>query len=246
MTNTPLAADSKAHREPDAQSADERIEELNALVTFLHADVERHKNALARQLHDELSGSVIAAMMDITWIEQHEVPPLTPGGTARLMRIKDSLRESIDLARRLVEELRPTLLDSIGLFAALSWQFRLGCARAGLRYTETYPDLVPNIETAKLVGLFRVVQEAFNIALQHEKITAVHLAVRTTEDTFSLELSDDGTPRISDTGRAVSPAVSSIVHRARNVGAEVDIPNEPGRSVLRVSIPLARTPAQPA
>ena len=244
MSNIPAGSDSRARHQPDARAADERIEELNALVTFLHAEVERHKNSLARQLHDDLSGSVIAAMMDVTWIEQHEVP-LTPGGAARLVRIKDSLRESIDLARRLVEELRPTLLDSIGLFAALSWQFRLGCARAGLRYTESYPDLVPNIETAKLIGLFRTVQEAFNIALQHDSITAVHLAVSTTADTFSLELSDDGTPRISDAGRTVSPALSSIVHRARNVGAEVEIPIEPGRSILRVSIPLPQ-PASPS
>lgn len=223
----------------DPQAIHERIEELDALVTFLHADVERHKDLIARRLHDDLSGSVIAAMMDVAWIEQHE-SPLTPGTAARLARVKESLRDSIDLARKLIEDLRPTLLDSMGLFAALSWQFRRGCALAGLTYTETYPELVPELGTAKLIELFRIVQEAFNIVLQHDAVTAIHLAVNTTRDTFSLELSDDGTPRVSSSGRIVSPALSSIVHRARNVGAEVEVAaREMGRSALRVSIPLA-------
>jgi signal transduction histidine kinase len=234
----PAAQDSQAPSEVDKRAANQRIEELDALVTFLHADVERHKDTLARQLHDNLSGSVIAAMMDVTWIQQHE-SPLAPSTETRLARIKDGLRDAIDLARRLVEELRPTLLDSIGLFAALSWQFRRGCERAGLTYTETYPEVAPDIGTTKLIGLFRVVQEAFNIVLQHESVTAIHLAVSTTNDTFSLELSDDGRSQASGSGRIVSPAISSLLHRARNVGAEIAIaPPEIGRSVLKVSVPL--------
>ena len=238
-SHRPAAHELKAPPVPDPPGIDERIEELRALVTFLQADVERDRNSLARKLHDELSGSVIAAIMDVAWIEQHE-SPLTAGTAARLTRVKESLRECIDLARKLVEELRPTLLDSIGLLAALSWQFKLGCAHAGLRYTEEYPEIAPDIDTAKLIGLFRVLQDAFKIVLQHEAVTAVHLAVDSTGDRFSFELSDDGTPRASE-GPIVPPALSSILHRAQNVGAEIVIPErKAGGSLLRVSIPLAR------
>jgi signal transduction histidine kinase len=222
-----------AHKE-----VDERIEELDALVTFLHADTERHKDSLARQLHDELGGFVIAALMDVAWIEQHE-SPLSPSVASRLTRIKDGLRDSIDLARRLVEELRPTLLDSIGLFAALSWQFRRGCNRAGLKYTEEYPETVPDLPTGTLIGLFRVVQEAFNVVLQHQSLTAVHLGVDTSDDLFSIELSDDGTAPPASSGRGESPAISSIMHRARNVGAELIIAARGSAgSLFRVSIPI--------
>src|SRR5712672_1489408 len=54
--------------------------------------------------------------------------------------IGGSVIGAIDLARVMVEELRPTLLDSVGLFAALSWQFRRGCANARIEYQETYPE----------------------------------------------------------------------------------------------------------
>jgi signal transduction histidine kinase len=222
---------------------DERIHELDALVTFLHADVERHKDRLARVLHDELGGSVIAALMDVAWIEQHEAP-LPQGVATRLTRVKEALRDSIDLARRLVEELRPTLLDSIGLFAALSWQFRRGCDRAGLAYTEEYPETVPELETGTLIGVFRVVQEAFNVVLQHDAITAVHLSVDTVDDVFTFELSDDGALAAGKESQLALLAVSSIAHRARNVGAELMIaPRGDGGSVFRISIPITATPA---
>ena len=207
-------------------------------MTFLHADVERHKDRLARVLHDDLGGSVIAALMDVAWIEQHETP-LSQGVTSRLARVKDALRDSIDLARRLVEELRPTLLDSIGLFAALSWQFRRGCSRAGLAYTEEYPEMVPDLDTGTLIGVFRVVQEAFNVIVMHEGITSVHLAVETIDDVFTFELSDDGTLPKGKEGQCASLAVSSMVHRARNVGAELMfVPRGDGGSVFRLSVPI--------
>jgi hypothetical protein len=63
--------------------------------------------------------------------------------------------------------------------------------------------------------------------------------VSTTNDTFSLELSDDGRSLASGSGQIVSPAISSVLHRARNIGAEIAIATpEIGRSVLKVSVPL--------
>jgi len=227
----------EAPRELPPRKVDERIEELDALVTFLHADGERHRDSLARLLHDDLGGFVIAALMDVAWIEQHE-SPLAPNVALRLTRVKEGLRDTIDLARRMVEELRPTLLDSIGLFAALSWQLRRGCKRAGLEYTEEYPEAVPDLATGTLIGLFRVVQEAFNLVLRHQSVTAVHLNV-SIDHLVTFELSDDGVAPPANCGRAESLAIASILHRARNIGAELELTPRSGRgSVFRISIPI--------
>jgi glucose-6-phosphate-specific signal transduction histidine kinase len=100
---------------------------------------------------------------------------------------------------------------------------------------------MPAIEGAKLIALFRVVQEAFDMALQHESVTAIHLAANVTDDALSLELSDDGIPPASNSGRKISPAMASTIHRARDVGADIAIPTrEAGKSVLRVAVPLAQ------
>jgi signal transduction histidine kinase len=226
---------------PGADSADGVAEaaDLDALVTFLQADFEQKSSQVARKLHDEIGGAVIGAMMDVAWVEQHD-SQLTPDTTMRLARVKDGLRGAIDLARMMVEELRPTLLDSVGLFAALSWQFRRGCANAGIEYRETYPESAPEMEADRLIGLFRIAQEAFNLALQQESVSVVSLSVDTSDDRLMVQLADDRKQSSADAGcGVVSTPILSIFHRAKHLTGEAAItsPSE-GGSVFRVTVPL--------
>ena len=223
---------------PGAGSVD-RVAELDALVTFLQADFEQKSSLVARKLHDEIGGAVIGAMMDVAWIELHD-SQLTPDTTMRLTRVKDGLRGAIDLARTMVEELRPTLLDSVGLFAALSWQFRRGCANAGIGYKETYPESAPEMEAHRLIDLFRIAQEAFNLALQQKSVSVVSLSVDTTDDRLMVQLADDRKQSSVDARRdGVSTPMFSIFHRVKDLNGEAAItsPTE-GGSVFRVTIPL--------
>ena len=109
----------------------ERTRELAELSTHLQSVSEREKAGLARELHDELGGLLVGARMDISWAEQH----LQPGDVDlkhRLNRVQQNLSAGIDLKRRIIEELRPTLLDNVGFIAALRWQMKESCVRAGL------------------------------------------------------------------------------------------------------------------
>ena len=216
----------------------ERLAELDALVTFLQADSERRSSSVARKLHDDLGGSVIGAMMDVAWIEQHD-SQLSADTVVRLGKIKEGLRSAIDLARRLVEELRPTLLDSMGLFAAMSWQFKRGCERAGIKYTETYPVSVPEMDANRLIALFRIAQESFDLALQRDSVSAMNLTVDTADDRLTLQLTDDGKQSQADTVRPASTPVLAILHRVKHLQGEASItsPSE-GGSTFRVTVPL--------
>jgi signal transduction histidine kinase len=237
----------RATRPREAQAGigshlNERVDELDALATFLHADIERYKTAIARQLHDELAGSVIAAMMDVAWIEEHEAS-VSPPAKMRFARIKDSLREAIGLARRMVEELRPTLLDSIGLFAALSWQFKRGCERAKVNYIEAYPSTVADMDMSALIALFRIAQEAFSLLLQHKGLSEVRLSIESTENAFVMRLSGDGTPPPTDVRSAV---LSSMFHRTRNIGGKLSIMVPvSGGSSFQVSLPQSSPETEP-
>lgn len=216
----------------------DRVAELDALVTFLQADFEQKSSAVARKLHDEIGGAVIGAMMDVAWIEQHD-SDLTSDTSMRLGRVKDGLRGAIDLARTMVEELRPTLLDSVGLFAALSWQFRRGCANAGIGYQETYPESAPEMEANRLIALFRIVQEAFNVALRQESVSLISLAVETTEGNLTVQLTDDrGQPSATP---VLSNPMSSIFHRVKQLNGQAAVMSPAaGGSVFRVAIALNR------
>jgi signal transduction histidine kinase len=214
--------------------------EFDALVTFLQADGERRSSSVARKLHDELGGCVIGAMMDVAWIEQHE-PKLPPDTVMRLARVNDGLRGAIDLTRKIVEELRPTLLDSMGLFAALSWQFRLGCKQAAIKYSENFPEVAPEMEADRLISLFRIAQELFNLALQRKSLSALALAVTVTHGVFRLQMTMDGKQPVPAAGRPpVSVPMLSIMHRVRQLKGHAVITSPPeGGASFCVTVPVA-------
>jgi len=107
---------------------DAQATELTDLARHLQHVQEEERARLSRGLHDELGGILLAARMDVTWMERHG-----PGEDAsvkqRLARLRNVLDQGIELKRRVVEELRPTLLDTMGLLAALRWQSEETCKR---------------------------------------------------------------------------------------------------------------------
>ena len=149
-------------------------------------------SALSRELHDELGGLLVAARMDLSWLQQR-LPTSDPNIEQRFRRIHESLSAGVDLKRRVVEELRPTLLDNMGLpWAALRWQFKETRRRAGLQCTETIPDFEPKFNPDAAIGVFRIAQEALTNILKHAEAKSADLAIGIEGDTFVLRVSDDG------------------------------------------------------
>jgi signal transduction histidine kinase len=218
----------------------ERVAALDALVTFLQADSERKSSSVARKLHDDLGGCVIGAMMDVAWIAQHD-SHLPADTVMRLARVNDGLQGAIDVTRKIVEELRPTLLDSIGLFAALSWQFKRGCTQAGIAYVETYPEKAPDMDAGSLIALFRIAQESFNVALQRESVSALTLTVSANDNSLTMQLTDDGKRSASEgADNPILAPMLAILHRVRGLkGEAVMTPRTGGGSVLRITVPVS-------
>ena len=104
---------------PDRQEAviSSERHEVDALVEHLHLRAEREKALLVRELHDNLGGFLVAALMDATWTEKNLLD--TEGTRLRLRRIIQALRSGIDLKRGLIEGIKPSLLEDIGIFSAL-------------------------------------------------------------------------------------------------------------------------------
>src|SRR6202161_3805492 len=201
----------------------ERTRELVELSTHLQNVSEREKASLARELHDELGGLLVGARMDISWAEQH----MTKDDAAlkrRLNRVQQNLAAGVDLKRRIIEELRPTLLDNVGLFAALRWQMKEACGNAGLKCIESYPDEEPHFKSEASIALFRIAQEAFTNILKHSAATTVDITLNTVADDIVMKISDDdrGIPagRLSAVG---SHGVVSMRHRIRALSGRLDI-----------------------
>ena len=224
------------------QQVHERTRELTALSTHLQGISEQEKYALSRELHDELGGLLVAARMDLSWLQQR-LPTTDPAIEQRFRRIHESLSAGVDLKRRVVEELRPTLLDNMGLFAALRWQFKETCRRAGLNCTETIPESELKFNPDAAIGVFRIAQEALTNILKHAEAKSAALVIGIEGNTFSLRVSDDGkgipAMRLQN---ITSHGLASMRHRIAALGGtwEVRSPSSGGGTVVIALIPLHR------
>jgi signal transduction histidine kinase len=222
------------------REAEGRNRELVDLSTHLQNVAEREKAALARELHDELGGLLVGARMDISWAEQHLVD-IDPGVKMRLQRVQQNLSAGVDLKRRIIEELRPTLLDNVGLFAALRWQLKETCGRAGIECIESYPDEEPKLNSEAAIALFRIAQEAFTNILKHSGAKAMDITLTVDGNAIVMQISDDG--RGIAAGRLTalgSHGLASMRHRVRALGGRLDVISPPsGGTTLLVRIPAA-------
>src|SRR6202453_4704909 len=223
------------------RQVDERTRELTALSTHLQGVSEEEKSALSRELHDELGGLLVAARMDLSWLQQR-LPTSDPRIEQRFKRIHNSLSAGVDLKRRVVEELRPTLLDNMGLFTALRWQFKETCRRAGLKCSETIPETELKFNPEAAIGVFRVAQEALTNILKHSEAKSADLFISIDRDTFTLRITDDG--KGIPSGRLATSTTHGLVsmrHRIAGLGGTWDLGSpDSGGTVVTARIPLAR------
>ncbi len=220
---------------------DERTRELTALSTHLQGVSEQEKYALSRELHDELGGLLVAARMDLSWLQQR-LPASDPAIEQRFKRIHESLSAGVDLKRRVVEELRPTLLDNMGLFAALRWQFKETCRRAGLSCTETIPESELKFNPDAAIGVFRIAQEALTNILKHAEAKSADLVIGIEGDIFLLRVSDDGKGIPPSRLQTItSHGLASMRHRISALGGSWEVRSQSsGGTTVIATIPLAR------
>ena len=219
----------------DAQSA-----ELTELYRHLQQAQEEERALLSRGLHDELGGLLLAARMDVTWL-QHERPPDPEQYRQRLERIRTALDLGIDLKRRVVEELRPTLLDTMGLVPALRWQVEETCRRADLTCVEQLPEDEPVFSRAGAITLFRVVQEALDNVAKHSRAKEVHIALEFTDQHVVLTIGDDGVGSTAEAlTRPKAHGIAGMRHRIHVLGGRMNITTAPsGGMRIHVQVPLA-------
>jgi len=218
---------------------EERTAELTELSNYLQSLREEEKSKLARELHDELGGILVSAKMDVAWIRDR-LASCDAELAARLTRTMAILDDGMTVKRRIIEELRPTLLDNLGLAAALDWLAGDVCRRAGLEYELNCagePDLPPKVSLA----LFRIVQEALTNTVRHAQARRVSIEVLRDAQGVTLVFADDG--KGIDERRlrsALSHGIIGMRQRVRALGGDFSIRGRPGAgTTIEVRLPLA-------
>ena len=210
---------------------------------ILHNAAELKDTALAHELHDELGGLMGAAVMDLDSVRRMK-PALSQNVLERLERVKKTLQQAIDLRRRVIEELRPSILDDLGLFAALRWQLKKTWGDLAVISSEAFPDVEPAFEAGAPIALFRIAHEALSIALMRVAVKSTDLTVRADPANFWMQFSDDGAPDTAKPPDGRAMLLASMRHRIRIFGGKVEIlNNEAGATALTVWMPLRRVSA---
>ena len=224
---------------PGALSAAIRIKAGADLITHLQYVTELENARVAKLLHDELGAFIVAAIMDIASVEAHMEADRTET-LLKLARARQALRTAIDIKRKLINELRPTLLDDVGLFAALSWQLKRSWGSARFASTETYPPAELRLRPDVLIGMFRVAQEALQIGLEHELVNSASLTVTVRRNRLLMLFVDDGIPAIPMSLPGSANVLTSMRNRLRVLGGRVQITHHAGGgTMLLATVPLA-------
>jgi signal transduction histidine kinase len=166
-----------------------RTRELAELSTHLQNCAEQERLELARNLHDELGGLLTAAKMDLSWLQSRlDEPP----NERRLAQLGEALDQAMNVKRRIVEHLRPSLLDHFGLATALRAHLQASCAKANLKFDAAIDEEVRAVPQDIAIALFRVTQEGIANSIRHADARRVRLEFGGDAHHYILKLSDDG------------------------------------------------------
>lgn len=217
---------------PNAHDA----EEVGGLIRHLHTLVEEDRAALARELHDEMGGLLVSAAMDLGWAEAH----VTDSGLkARLRRLGTSLGGVIHLEREVIERLRPTLLDTMGLFEALRWYFKHACRRDSAQCSEGLPWEEIPFAPASLSNIFRVTQCLLDCTFQEEAIGAVDFNAIAKENVLLIRLAHSHIDQeTTDVQERFGFELQSAAFRTAAVGGELSYEHLPRGLAFQLTVPM--------
>ncbi len=234
-------ASARARRErADAQAAladsERRLRELSA---HLQTALEDERRAIAREIHDDIGGTMSALRFDLGWIERHADGALAE----RARQAIDTLAQAMAAGQRIARNLRPPVLEA-GIVPALEWLVAQHRQRTGIatRFRSNVEQIA--VPDAAALTLYRTAQEALTNVAKHASATQVSVDLVVLGGEVSLEIADDGTGLAP--GSLAKPAsfgLRGLVERANAAGGWIDVlPGDRGTTLL-LTLPLPEASA---
>jgi PAS domain S-box-containing protein len=215
-------------------------DQMRALTDRIEAVREEERTNIAREIHDELGQALTALKLDIAWVTHRSQGDVA----AKLAEMSRSTDEIIGAVRRISAELRPGILDSIGLPAAIEWQGQETSRRStiAIKVSSNVGDL--QLERSLATAVFRIFQEALTNVVRHAKATQIDVKLWLERGNLRLDIADDGVGVPEIAPRNSSLGLLGMRERARRVGGECTIRRrEPQGTIVALSVPL-RFPAE--
>ena len=222
-------------------------EQLRALSARIQSAREEEGTRIAREIHDELGGALTGLKWDLEGLVG--VLAETEGAVSkeareRIQSMTVLIEGTIDTVRRISSELRPGVLDDLGLIAALEWQAQQFQSRTGIEYHSSSSLESVELNRESATAVFRIFQEILTNVLRHSQATAIQVEQREDANHFELKVTDNGRGITNEEkSNTTSLGLLGMRERALLVGGEVSIEGGKGGTTVVVRVPLARARA---
>lgn len=217
----------------------ESRQQYRALSNFLQTVREEERTRIARELHDELGQALTALKMDASWI-MHRLTEQQPELVVKTDKMLSLIDSTVDSMRRIAANLRPGLLDDLGLAAAAEWLLDECRERTGIRYVLNIGEEDFALDASLSTTIFRILQEAVTNVTRHAKAKAIEVELRGEGDEMLLVVSDDGIgfdPQMLSIQRK-SFGLLGMRERVKSLGGQFELSSQPGHGTqLRIHLP---------
>ncbi len=216
--------------------------QLRDLSAHLQNVREEEKAGIAREIHDDLGGTLTAIKMEIYWLARglpagKESVPLLE----RIESMSQLLDNAVGVTRRVITELRPTILDDLGLLAAIEWQAAQFRKRTGIECRVSCTEDKGNLDKRRSIALFRIFQEALTNIARHSGASSVEAEFRHGGEAVALSISDNGCGMAG--GHVIAPTshgIRGMFERVGQLGGKIRFENLPGGGLnVAVALPLS-------
>jgi signal transduction histidine kinase len=205
-----------------------------------HVEVvrEEERREMARRIHDEVGQALTATKLDLSMVERKLAG--NPEVRDQLRSADEAISSALEIVRGISMELRPAILDALGLFAAVEWQAAEFAKRASLDVKCFFPSKTSRYDPAVEVSMFRIVQEALTNVVRHARASKVEIR-GDEEEGLHLDIRDNGVgiskESLSDYR---SMGLLGMKERARSVGGQLIVrPGPGGGTVVEVDLKSA-------
>ena len=235
-----------AHRDRLARAQADRAlaesrQRLSELAQHLQTSVEMERAAIAREIHDDVGGSLTAIKFDLAWIGRH-VPD--PAVQQRVIDALNTVAHAIEASQRIMHNLRPAILEQ-GLVAALQWMTGQFESRNSITTVFRTSHESMQLPAGMPLVAYRFAQEALTNVSKHAQASRVMVDLSMSRGVLSLEVSDNGLGLDqADLAKAHSFGLRGLHERASTVGGWVDLSSDEGGTVLMLSVPMRRADGQ--
>lgn len=213
---------------------------IRKLTSHLQHAREEERKHIARNIHDELGQLLTVLKMDISWLSKKIKALNLPAITQKTEEVIELLNNTVQSVRRIAADLRPGLLDDLGLIAAIEWHLGEFGKRTGIHTNFYTSDVETNLPAEQATGLFRIYQESMTNIARHANATEVTVELMVKDNFITMCVADNGKGfDVSYVGKRKTLGLLGMKERAEMMGGSFTISKKTdGGMQIEVQLPL--------